>query len=110
MLYNSFMSENNKTTKKPNEYTEEEIKNMTYWELWGLRRTAGMSYYMMLLSIYSFLLYLFFKVVYKFATKSFDNFSVDWWAILLCLGIALIYWFFHEWYYKNIFLKKKKTD
>ena len=102
----------NKTDDKkevnPNPYTQDDIRNMSYWELWGLRRKAGIFYFLILLSIYSFLAYLFLKVVYIFATKSFGDmaFSVDWWAVLLCLAFALIYYFFHEWYYKNKFLKE----
>lgn len=95
-------------TNKAKTYTEDEIRQMSYWQLWGLRRKAGLMYYIILLSIYTFLTYAFCKVVYIFATKKFDNmsFNVDWWAVLLCLSVALIYWFFHELFYKNIFLKK----
>ena len=89
-------------------YTEEEIKKMSYWELWGLRRRPGLWYFLILLGIYTFMAYLFIKVIWIFASKNFNGmrFTIDWWAIPLCLISGPLYFYGHEWYYKNHFLKK----
>lgn len=83
------------------QYTEEEIKQMSYWQLWGLRRKAGMLYYVLTTTVYAFLVYLFLKVCYIFYTKKFSGFSVDWWAVLICIAIGLIYWYAHELLYRK---------
>lgn len=94
---------------KKKQYTEEEIKNMSYWELWGLRREISLWYYIVLGFIYSFLIYAFIKVVIIFASKHFENgFNVDWWIIPILLLMGPLYYYGHEIYYKNYFLKQDK--
>ena len=87
--------------KGEHQYTEEEIKQMSYWQLWGLRRKAGMLYYVLTTTVYAFLIYLFLKVCYIFYTKKFSGFSVDWWAVVICIAIGLIYWYAHELFYRK---------
>ena len=90
------------------EYTKEEIQNMSYWELWGVRRTAGVKYYLLTFAIYTFLLYCFIKLIYIFASKHFENgFQVDPWIIPICLITGPLFYYLHEWYYKNKFQNKK---
>ncbi len=101
----------NKENKKdnlenPNPYSDDDIKEMSYWQLWGLRRKAGMYYFLFLIFVYSFITYLFLKVIYIFASKNFTSFSVDWWAILICALISISYWLIHEKYYHLVYLKK----
>ncbi|MBR2067516.1 MAG: hypothetical protein IJ875_04560 [Solobacterium sp.] len=86
-------------------YTAEEIKKMSYWQLWGLRRQTGLFYFLVSVTFYSFLLYLFFKVIYMSALKQFGNFQLDWWAIPVCILIGLIYYYGHEAYYKSYIQK-----
>ena len=104
MFYNQLMNRE----KEEKTYTEEEIKKMSYWELWGLRRKPGVWYFLIQVGIYAFMAYLFCKVIWIFASKSFEGmrFIVDWWAIPLCLVTGPLYFYLHEWYYNNIFLKK----
>ena len=94
----------NKNEEK--QYSEEEIKNMSYWQLWSLRRKAGLWYYFPLLGVYSFLLYSFIKVLVILATSDKLVFNVDIWAIPIFLLVGPIYYFGHEWYYNNVYLKK----
>ena len=96
--------------KEEKTYTEEEIKNMSYWQLWELRRKTGVWYFLILLAIYTFMIYLFLKVIYMFASKNFNGmrFAVDWWIVPICLLTGPLYYYGHEWYYKNIYLKKQK--
>lgn len=98
------MSNKNEEFKNP--YTQEDIRKMSYWQLWGLRRKAGKFYFIFLTSIYFFMTYLFGRVIYMFAKKSFDKFTINWWSIPLCLAVGIAYWFIHEWYYNNIYIKK----
>lgn len=98
---------NNKQTNNTVQYSEEEIKQMSYWQLWGLRRKAGITTFVMMISVYAFLLYIFFRVIQIFASKDFNGgkFTINYWSIPICIIIGLLYWFIHEWYYKNVFLK-----
>ena len=65
---------------------------------------------LILLAIYTFMIYLFLKVIYMFASKDFNGmrFAVDWWIVPICLLTGPLYYYGHEWYYKNIYLKKQK--
>ena len=98
------MSNNN----EERQYTEEEIKNMDYWQLWQLRRKSGKWYFFTLMAVYSFLIYAFFKVLYILRNSNELVFKVDLWAIPLFLLAGPIYYYGHEWYYKNIYMKKKQ--
>ena len=88
------------------QYTKQEIKNMSYWELWGLRRKANLWYFMTLIGIYSFLIYAFIKCMYILLKGDSLTFNVDLWAIPLFVIAGPIYYYGHELYYKNVFLKK----
>ena len=88
-------------------YTEEEIKNMSYWQLWEVRRKTGLWYYVPLLAVYTFLIYAFIKCLVILATSDTLEFKVDLWIIPVCLLMGPLYYFGHEFYYKNIYLKKE---
>lgn len=81
--------------------TREEIQNMSYWELWGVRRKAGPLYFVLTLGVYAFIAYLFLKVCYLFYIRDFSSFGIDWWAVLLCLAVGFVYWSVHELLYKK---------
>ena len=100
MSYNQGMDENK-------QYTEEEIKKMSYWQLWELRRKAGVWYFVPLLAGYVFMAYCFFKVLYLFMIRDVSVFKVDLWIIPIVILAGPAYFYFHEWYYKNVYLKKK---
>ena len=104
MSYNHSME--NKEVEK--QYTEEEIKNMSYWQLWELRRKAGLWYFMPLMAAYVFFIYCFVKVLLIFAYGDTLEFKIDLWIIPVLLLIGPIYYYFHEWYYKNVYLKNKE--
>ena len=89
------------------EYTREEISKMSYWQLWEIRRKTGLWYYTPLLAVYSFLIYAFFKIIYILLKSETLEFKVDLWIIPILLLVGPIYYFGHEFYYKNIYLKKK---
>lgn len=91
-------------------YSEEEIKQMSYWQLWGIRRKPGLWYFMPLLAVYSFLIYAFFKVLYILAFGNELTFKVDLWAIPIFILAGPIYYYGHELYYKNVYLKKNNRD
>ena len=98
-------------TDKEKQYTREELKQMSYWQLWGLRRKLGIWYYLPLIGVYTFLIYCFGKVIYILLNSDTLEFKVDLWIIPVCLLIGPIYYLIHEWYYRNIYLKKEKqTD
>lgn len=102
MLYNLVM-ENKK------QYTEEEIKNMSYWQLWSLRRNMSLWYYIIVGALYGFLTYAAIKILIIFYTKNFENgFKLDWWIIPILLLLGPVFYYGHELYYKNIYLKKKQ--
>ena len=88
-------------------YTEEEIKNMSYWQLWEVRRKTGLWYYVPLLAVYTFLIYAFIKCLVILATSDTLEFKVDLWIIPVCLLMGPLYYFVHEYYYKNVYLKKE---
>ena len=88
-------------------YTQEEIKNMSYWQLWQLRRKAGLWYFMPLLAVYTFLIYAFIKCIITIAIGSTLEFKVDPWIYPILLIVGPLYYYGHEYYYKNIYLKKK---
>ena len=94
--------------KENKQYTQEEIRNMSYWQLWELRRKSGIFYFLFLLGVYSFLLYCFFKVLYILAYGKSLEFKVDLWILPICLSVGPLYYLFHEWYYRNVFLKKEE--
>ena len=96
--------------KKQKKYTPEEIKAMSYWQLWGLRRETGAFYHVATVSFYGFMVYLLIKVYWMFASRSLDGlkFSLDWWSIPLAVLIGLGYWYFHEFWYRNKYLKKEE--
>ena len=102
MSYNQVMSD-----KQEKQYTDEEIKNMSYWQLWELRRKAGVWYFVPLLAVYAFMIYCFIKVMYLFIIRDLSKFTVDLWIIPIIALIGPIYFYGHEWYYKNVYLKKK---
>lgn len=102
MSYNNDMS-----NKQEKQYTEEEIKKMSYWQLWELRRKPGLLYFVPSLGVYAFLIYCFIKVLYILGTSDTLEFKVDLWIVPVVLMVGPIYYYFHEWYYKNIYLKKK---
>lgn len=104
MSYNQNMEK--KTEEK--QYTEEEIKNMSYWQLWGLRRKTGLWYFVPLLGVYSFLIYSFFKILYILRFSDKLEFKVDLWAIPIFVLAGPVYYYFHELYYKYVYLKKQK--
>ena len=89
------------------QYTQEEIKNMSYWQLWELRRQSGILYFIVTIGLYTFLIYCFFKIMFVLAKSSTLEFKVDWWAIILCLLAGPIYYYLHELYYKYFYLKKQ---
>lgn len=103
MSYNQIMS--NKQEEK--EYTREEIKNMSYWQLWGLRRKTGLWYFLVLGGIYSFLIYAFFKALIILGSGDTLKFVVDLWAIPIFILAGPLYYLIHELYYKHVYLKKK---
>ena len=88
-------------------YTEEEIKNMSYWQLWEVRRKTGLWYFVPLLAVYTFLIYAFIKCLVILATSDTLEFKVDLWIIPVCLLMGPLYYFVHEFYYKNVYLKKE---
>lgn len=95
--------------KEEKTYTEEEIKNMSYWQLWGLRRKPGLMYFVPLLAVYTFLIYCFLKVLYILRAGDSLQFNVDLWIIPVCLLAGPIYYYGHEFYYKNFYLKKNQN-
>ena len=103
MSYNYSMSNMNEEKK----YTEEEIKSMSYWQLWELRRKPGILYFVPLMTVYVFLIYCFVKVLLILAKSDTLEFNVDWWIVPIALASGFVYYYFHEWYYKNIYMKKK---
>ena len=82
-------------------YTEEEIKQMDYWQLWGLRRKTGLWYFTPLLAVYTFLIYAFLKIIYIFLKADTLEFKVDLWIIPICLLAGPIYYYVHELIYKK---------
>lgn len=95
----------NKETKQ---YSEEEIKEMSYWQTWELRRNSGLLYYIMTFALYTFMIYCFVKIMLILAKSDTLEFKVDLWIIPLCLITGPLYYYFHEWYFKNIYSKKDK--
>lgn len=96
----------NKNNQK--QYTREELQQMNYWQLWGLRRKSGLWYFLPLVGIYTFIVYCFFKVIYILAKSDTLEFKVDLWIIPVCLLAGLLYYYLHELYYKNFYLKNKE--
>lgn len=86
---------------KSNQITEEDVKNMSYWELWGYRREGGMFYHVATSSFYTFLIYLFLRICYLFYIRDLSHFGINWWSIPLCIIVGLLYWFIHEAIYKK---------
>ncbi|MBQ1509087.1 MAG: hypothetical protein IIZ47_06650 [Erysipelotrichaceae bacterium] len=101
-------------SEKKKQYTPEEIKAMSYWQLWGLRREGGPVYHVMTVSFYAFMVYLLIKVYYLFASRDLEGlkFSLDWWSIPLAVIAGLAYWYGHEAYYRHRYLNidNKKED
>ena len=89
------------------QYTEEEIKSMSYWQLWGLRRKTGLWYYVPLMAVYTFLIYAFIKCLAILAFSDTLEFKVDLWIIPVCLLSGPLYYYIHELYYKYVYLKQK---
>lgn len=88
------------------QYTQEEIKNMSYWQLWEIRRQTGLWYYLPIMAVYTFLTYAFIKCLIILATSDTLEFKVDLWIIPVALLVGPLYYIGHELYYKNIYLKK----
>ena len=97
--------ENNDNQKQ---YSEEEIKSMSYWQLRELRRKTGLWYFTPLLAVYTFLIYAFIKVILILWKSDTLEFKVDLWIIPILLLIGPLYYYGHELYYKNVYLKKKQ--
>jgi len=104
MSYNQDMSNKIDENKQ---YSKEEISKMSYWQLWQLRRKTGLWYFMPLLAVYTFLIYAFIKCLLILAKGETLEFKVDWWIIPILLVVGPLYYYGHEYYYKNIYLKKE---
>ena len=98
---------NNTTKKNINSLSEDEIKKLSYWELWGLRRNLGAFYYIFYVSLFALIVYLFIKICYLLHIRNF-KFSFDWYSIPLALVVGVLYWVLHEKIYKDKYLDKHK--
>lgn len=78
----------------------EEAKKLDFYQMWERSRKAGILYYTFTFGLYSFLAYLFIKMLYYLAIKDF-SFKVDWWAIVLCLAIGPCFYLICDKIYKN---------
>ena len=102
MSYNQYMSED----KKKKQYSREEIKEMSYWQTWELRRESGLMYYTFMFALYTFMIYCFIKIILILKYADTLKFTVDLWMIPVFFLTGPAFYYFHEWYYKNIYLKK----
>lgn len=91
------------------QYTREEIKNMSYWQLWELRRKTGLWYFIILGAVYSFLIYAFIKILVILGKGDTLEFVIDLWAIPIFILIGPLYYYIHELYYKNVYSKKQSN-
>lgn len=76
-------------------------KNLTYKEIWGIRRKAGFLAVTLRTSMYAFVFLIFLKVCYSFYTRNLTFTMTD--ALILILPafiIATIIWFVNEIAYK----------
>lgn len=84
---------------------QEEKKKPTFVEVWENSRKMGVLYYTIMYGLYSFLAYLFIKMLYQLYIKDF-SFKVDWWAVIICLGLGPAFYYICE----KIYKKKKGTN
>ena len=85
-------------------------KDLSYMEIWGLKRKAGKVYNILRVFIYLIILYLLVKVFYQIYERDFDSFKFDWWAPVISFLFSYLYWKIHEYLYlKTQKIKESST-
>jgi len=91
-------------SKNINQEKIDEVKDLGFVQMWESSRKAGIIYYTLTYGLYSFIVYLFLKMLYCLYIKDF-NFTVDWWAIIICIAFGPSFYYIMETIYK-----KKKSS
>lgn len=91
--------------KEQRQLTEEDIKKMSYWEVWGESRKAGLIANAAPIALYTFMVELFIRIIVLLKEGTLQ-FSLHWYHYVIPFVVALLYYYIHELIYKMKFKKK----
>lgn len=81
---------------------KQDVKHMSYMELWGIKRQLGFLYHIMKTGFYTLVLLMFFRVCVNIATGDLHFTTVDGLILIIpAIGITTVIWLMNEYFYKR---------